>query len=105
MPKNPPVVGVDFDGTVCIVDMSKPYVPKTEIIGEPNIKLIKMLEGMRKEGWRIIIDSSRWWGDFNWVKDWLDKNNVPYDDIHLGRLKADLYIDDMSINVKEVNEC
>lgn len=104
MSKNPPVVSVDFDGTICFTDISSRYIPKTEIKGEPNIKLIKMLEGMRKEGWKIMIDSSRWWGDYNWVKDWLIKNKAPFDEIRLGGVVADLYINDKAINVKEVNE-
>jgi hypothetical protein len=101
MSKNPPVCSVDFDNTICFTVETERYNPKTEIIGEPNIKLLNMLEGMRKEGWRIVIDSTRWWGDFNSVKAWLDKNKIPYDDIHLGGFKADLYINDKAVNPKD----
>jgi uncharacterized HAD superfamily protein len=96
--KNPPVAAVDFDGTICFTDMTKPYIPKTPIIGEPNIKLIEMLRGMKREGWKILIHTSRWSGEYNWIKKWLDDNDVPYDGIEPHKLKADMYIDDKAWN-------
>lgn len=97
--RNPPVVSVDFDGTVCLTKLKKKYTTKTTIIGQPNWDLIKMLCGMKREGWKIVINSSRWWGDYNSVKNWLDNAGVPYDDIVLGAFKADLYINDKNLCV------
>jgi len=100
--KTRPVVAVDFDGTVCNTDFSRPYIPKEEIKDKPNKHVVEYLRKLSKSGWIIIIFSSRWWGDYNVVRDWLKRHNVPYNDIILGRFKADLYIDDKTIRPGEI---
>lgn len=97
--RRPKVVGVDFDGTLChLYHSTRPYVPKRPIREKPNLKVVKVCEKLRRKGARIVIYSSRWWGDYHRIKDWLDHNHVPYDDIVLGKFKADAFIDDTTVN-------
>ena len=96
---NPKVIAVDFDGTLCEHHQDKNhYAPKTEINKKPKNEVLDFLKKLNRKEFKIIIYSSRWWGDYNWVKNWLDNNEVPYDDIVLGRFKADIYIDDFTVN-------
>ncbi|MCS7185225.1 MAG: hypothetical protein NZ870_04820 [bacterium] len=93
------VIGVDFDGTLATMyESGKEYIPKREINQKPNYEVVKFLKSLSRRKYKIIIYSSRWWGDYNWVKKWLDKYKIPYDDIILGKFKADVYLDDVSIN-------
>ena len=97
--KKPKVIAVDFDGTLCEHHHDQiTYVPKTEIQRKPKHDVLKFLQRLDRKKFKIIVYSSRWWGDYNWVKQWLDRNKVPYDDIILGRFKADIYIDDFTVN-------
>lgn len=93
------VIAFDFDGTLCkIYKNNQPYIPKKTIKEKPNINVVKVAKKLKKQGHKIIIYSSRWWGDYNWIKKWLDKYKIPYDDIVLGKFKADAFIDDTTVN-------
>jgi hypothetical protein len=90
---------VDFDGTLCqMYRESTPYIPKSEIRNAPNWHVVEVCRRYRSYGCRIVVYSSRWWGDYHWIKQWLDKHNVPYDDIVLGKFKADAFLDDTTAN-------
>lgn len=95
-----PVCAVDFDGTLCKTNFKEPYIPKTDIQGIPDDKIVNIVKAMKKEGWVIVIHSSRCWSDYNWVKSWLEKNKIPFDDIVLGKFKADCYLDDKALNLR-----
>ncbi|HRY29410.1 MAG TPA: hypothetical protein P5079_05155 [Elusimicrobiota bacterium] len=95
----PPVIGVDFDGTLCQIFKSNvPYIPKSVIRGKPNKNVVEACRRYRRSGCRIVVYTSRWWGDYHWLKQWLDKYDVPYDDIVPGKFKADAFIDDTTVN-------
>lgn len=97
--KNKIVVAVDFDGTLAdMYDETKTYIPKTTITQKPNKPVVDFLRHLDRKKFKIIIYSSRWWGDYNWVKRWIKKHRIPCDDIILGKFKADVYIDDVSVN-------
>lgn len=95
-------MGVDFDGTLCqLYHESRPYVPKQAIREKPNRAVVQVCRELKKSGVRVVIYSSRWWGDYHWIKEWLDKNHIPYDDIVLGKFKADAFIDDTTVNPQQ----
>lgn len=99
MRKRPKVVAVDFDGTICqMYATGGEYVPKRSIGEKPNAKVVAECRALRRRGVRVVIYSSRWWGDYHWIKEWLDKHRVPYDDIVLGKFKADAFMDDTTVN-------
>lgn len=100
--RRPKVVGVDFDGTLCqLHPASRPYVPKRAIQEKPNRTVVEACKKLKKSGVRVVIYSSRWWGDYHWIKEWLDRNRIPYDDIVLGKFKADAFIDDTTVNPQQ----
>ena len=95
----PKVVGVDFDGTLCqIYAFKRPYMPKRIIKEKPNAEVVRVCRNLAKCGVKVVIYSSRWWGDYHWIQEWLDKYRVPYHDIVLGKFKADAFIDDTTVN-------
>lgn len=97
--KRPKVVGVDFDGTIChIFPKGQRYVPKNRVKEKPNSNVVEVCQRLHDEGVKIVVFSSRWWGDYHWMKTWLDKNKIPYDGIVLGKFKADAFLDDTTIN-------
>ena len=96
--KYPKVVAYDFDKTVTLGFKPGIYIPKQKIKDKPNREVVDFLKKCRKEGFKVICHTSRWYGDYNSIKEWLDKHNVPYDDIILGNFKADVYLNDLAVN-------
>lgn len=112
--KPQPTIGVDFDGTLC--DFAYPGIGPVK----PGAK--EALELFRKLGYRIVIWTCRtchyhydiFGGDpaqptmerqfVIEMKEWLDKNEIPYDEIDdgsRGKLHADFYIDDKAIQFRD----
>lgn len=96
----PKVVAIDFDETLGLYpagSTGKGYQVKV-INNIPNPRIVKLIKNCRKIGHRVIIYTSRWWGDYNALVEWLDKYKIKVDDVICGRFKADLYICDKSTN-------
>lgn len=86
-------IGVDLDGTLRILPGEKIYarilnfLPDwltgifTLFTGIVNEGVKKILEELKREGWNILILSSRM--RFFWKKSvkWLQKNQIPYDQL------------------------
>ena len=102
---------VDLDNTISIKKNKKSYVNSI-----PNIELIKKLKEYKNNGFKIIIYTSRnmrtYKGNIGKINvhtlpiiiDWLNKNNVEYDEIILGKPwcgKDGFYIDDRAIRPNE----
>lgn len=106
--KNPEVVAVDFDETIGFFKPKKGsndvggYITK-EVTNHPNPRIVKFIAELRAKGIKVIVYSSRWWGDFNAVNEWLLKHSIFVDGVVLGRLKADAYICDKSIDAHDVD--
>lgn len=100
---NVKVIAVDLDNTIFGFKPNSVYKTKQKMVncGYPVKKNIKVLKELKKKyKCKLVIYSSRWWGDYNEVKTWLDKIKFPYDDIVLGRFKADVYFCDRAVNAK-----
>ncbi len=102
---NKKVIAIDLDNTIYGFTPNSVYKTKEKmgVEGYSNgfaiTKNIKMLKELKKKyKCKLIIYSSRWWGDYQVVKNWLDNIKFPYDDIILGRFKADLYFCDRAVN-------
>lgn len=96
---NPKVVAIDFDETLGLytpADNGKGYIVK-QVTSAVNPRLVSFIKLLRSKGVRVIVYSSRWWGDYNALAAWLRKNKIKVDDIVLGRMKADAYICDKSV--------
>jgi len=101
MKKYPKVVAIDFDETIGLYNPEKigigGYNPKN-IYNVPNPRLIKIIKNLRKNKVKVIVYTSRWWGDYNSLSEWFKKYKIKVDDIILGRFKADVYICDKALN-------
>ena len=95
------VFAIDLDYTLIKHTKSlPPYIPKREIKERPNRELVNYLWKLRKDRPDVVLCvlSSRWWGEYNTVNNWIKKWNIPIDYIELGRFKADVLIDDRNVN-------
>lgn len=93
---------IDLDGTICTLKKSNETYADVQL--KPGADTF--IKRLRKEGHYIIIQTARNMAtcDSNIGKvmknigkvtlDWLDENNVEYDEIYFGKPNAHLYIDD-----------
>ena len=100
----------DLDGTIC-------YAKKGDYANaHPNVKVIDRLKIYKKNGFEIVISTSRnirtYDGNLGKINantlpiiiKWLDKHNVPYDEIYVGKPwcgSEGFYIDDKAIRPEE----
>lgn len=106
----------DLDDTLCYPN-HEAYLSETKYgIGycRPNQQMIDYLNGLYDDGHKIIIHTARRMlthkdnvqhvildvGKI--TTDWLKFNNVKYHEIIFGKPYADFYIDDKSLNFKEL---
>jgi len=96
---------IDLDGTIC--ETRKSYESYTNV--KPIKNAIVAIKSLKKKGHTIIIYTSRHMKTCNnnigritalqgkIIFDWLDKHQIPYDEINFGKPLADIYIDDKSV--------
>lgn len=86
------IICFDFDGTIT----KKDNYPK--IYQSYNFETVKLIKKLSELNYKIIINSARDTLYFKDIEDFLKKNNIPYDEIHLkSKPTADFYIDDKGI--------
>jgi capsule biosynthesis phosphatase len=103
---------VDIDGTIC--PLKKPDENYTSLPAHRT--LINKLKHLKEDGFRIILMSSRNMNSYDGnigeinahtlrpLLDWLDVNEIPYDEIHMGKPWAGqigFYIDDRAVRPDE----
>ena len=103
---------IDLDGTICPIKKSDERYEDLK----PYDNIIQKLEEYRKKGFRILIFTARQMrthgGNIGLINvhtsrmtmNWLDKWNVPYDEIIFGKPwpgKGGFYIDDRAIRPDE----
>lgn len=101
---------IDLDGTLT-VDSEESYAQKPV-----NLEVLNTCRSYKELGFQIIISTSRnmrtYKGNVGKINihtlptiiDWLEKNNVPYDEIHVGKPWCGFdgfYVDDKSIRPSE----
>ena len=103
---------IDLDGTICTLKQ------KNESYADVQLKpgAIEFIKKLRKEGHYIIIQTARNMAtcESNLGKvmknvgkvtlDWLDRNEVEYDEIFFGKPNAQLYIDDRAFRFDSWNK-
>jgi len=115
MIKKDKVLVCDIDGTVTTIKNKDENYSDLRPIKSVVDKLIQL----RLEGWYIVFSTARnmrtYDGDVRAIEenmlpiliDWLDKHNIPYDEIHIGKPwcgKRGFYVDDKTIRPKEFLE-
>lgn len=95
---------IDIDGTIC--ELKKEGQTYRDVNAIPGA--VEKIQLLKKAGHYIILQTARHMktcsGDQGQViarigkitLDWLEKNRIPYDEIHFGKPNADLYIDDLA---------
>ena len=95
----------DLDGVIC--ELKKPSESYADVI--PKNDVIEKMRELKEDGHYLIIHTGRHMrtcnGDVSKViekigkitEDWLEKWNVPYDELIFGKPHADIYIDDLGI--------
>jgi len=96
----------DFDGVIASYSGWKGF----DVLGEPNYEVIKTMQHLKSEGYRIIIFTTR--PATPTLTDWLKRYTVPYDDINRNSHNPPMtsikpiyhcYIDDRALNYKNQN--
>ena len=109
------VIVMDIDGTICeFKSKEQEYI---DIL--PKSEMINKLKKYREKNYYIILFTSRQMRTYKGnigkinantakvVFEWLDKHNVPYDEIHFGKPwcgKNGFYVDDRAIRPREFLE-
>lgn len=101
----------DLDGTLTVNEPDVPYGNK-----KPNLEVVAGLKKYRSEGFTIVIATARNMRTFEGsvgkinaftlpqVVSWLDANEIPYDEIHVGKPwcgHEGFYVDDKAIRPSE----
>jgi hypothetical protein len=90
---------VDLDGTLA-EGVWTPDNPTAEI-GPPREGVMKRVEELVYEGFKIVIHTSRPWTDYENIENWLKFWNIPFKLIVCGKLLAAVYIDDRAVSAFE----
>ncbi len=103
---------VDLDGTICPIKQAGQTYDQLE----PLPGAVERLNLLKQNGHYIIIQTARNMAtcQSNLGKvmknigkitlDWLEKYQIPYDEIYFGKPNADLYIDDRALRFNDWNE-
>jgi len=94
--RRPPTVVCDIDG---VLATGGPEVYSDEAGWayekcRPIHEGIEMLQALHGEGCRIVLHTARWHKDFAKTEVWLEENQVPFDELLMGKPSGDVYIDD-----------
>jgi capsule biosynthesis phosphatase len=96
---------VDLDGTLCTQEKTGTYH-----LAKPRLDVIKKVNELWTEGWKIIIFTARGMNTFDgdvykieesyreMTEKWLKDNRVCYDQLRFGKPAADAYIDDKGMS-------
>lgn len=87
---------IDLDGTICTEE--KQF---SRSLAKPIKGAINAINNFKKSGYIIIIYSSRTWMEYEMTVDWLNKNNVIYDQLILGKPQGDYWIDDRALRFSD----
>lgn len=105
------VIVLDIDGTICEFKGNKEY---EELL--PRYEALKKVREYKKKGYHIILFTSRQMRSYSGnvgeitaktgkvLFDWLEKHEVPYDEIHFGKPwcgNNGFYVDDKAIRPNE----
>ena len=90
---------IDLDGTICTEE--KQFSRSLAKL-LPGAK--KALENFKIAGHKIIIYSARTWSEYEMTESWLKNNQVPYDQIILGKPQGEFWIDDRAIKFSNWEE-
>lgn len=95
---------IDIDGTIS--ELKRGTQTYSDV--RPNHEAVEKIKKLKEDGHYIILQTARHMKTCNGDQgkvfakvgkptlDWLDKYEIPYDEIHFGKPNADIYIDDLA---------
>jgi uncharacterized HAD superfamily protein len=83
---------IDIDGTICTEE--KQF---SRSLAKPIEGAVNALKEINSKGHFIILYSSRTWAEYEMTVDWLEKHEIPFDQLILGKPQGDYWIDDRAI--------
>jgi hydroxymethylpyrimidine pyrophosphatase-like HAD family hydrolase len=84
---------IDLDGTICTEEKTF-----SRSLAVPLDGAIETINKLYDSGNTIIIYSARTWMEFEMTANWLNKFQIKYHQLVLGKPIGDLWIDDRAIN-------
>jgi len=90
---------IDLDGTICDEPNIEP--PERYKHVKPYPEVVQMLRKFHERGHHITIHSARFECDREITEKFLKENKIPYDELILGKPRAEIYIDNRSIRLNE----
>lgn len=84
-------IGVDLDGTLAQFIWPKPG------IGEPMPGAVEAMQKIHESGDKIIIYTSRSWGEYCAIEDWCNDHKIPFSRISCGKPLFKYVIDDKNV--------
>jgi hydroxymethylpyrimidine pyrophosphatase-like HAD family hydrolase len=82
---------LDLDGTLAV----KLYDRRR--IGKPIVSMVKATQKARKDGYRVILHTSRGWHRIELIKDWLKMHKIELDGIICAK-PIGMYVDDHGVS-------
>jgi uncharacterized HAD superfamily protein len=86
------VIGIDIDGVLCSEERT---FERPLAIVQAGAK--DFLITLRKRGDVIILWTGRGWEQYKVTVDWLERNELPFDQLIMGKPIFDFFIDDRAI--------
>ncbi len=105
-----PRLVIDLDHTICIPNLEFEDVHRRYGMAEPMPEMIEILQKLHKKGFYIIIHTARGMlsckGNIDLILErlerittnWLNINNIPFDELVFGKPYGDYYVDDKSLS-------
>ncbi len=90
------VFSIDIDGIICENNNFENYK-----ISKPIKENIKKINELYDKGNTIILNTARLEEDRYITIEWLYYNKVKYDVLLMNKIRADFYLDDRNITIKE----
>lgn len=86
---------VDLDG---VVATEENFFERS--LAKPMPGAREALQKLHDAGHTIVIYTARGWGEYKYTKAWLEENGMAYDQIHMGKPVAKVWIDDRALRFK-----
>jgi uncharacterized HAD superfamily protein len=89
------VIIVDLDGVICTEERTfERPLAKPKAGAREGIRLL------RSQGHVIIIYTARSWAEYRMTIDWLQRNEIEYDSLMMGKPIYDVWLDDRAIRLE-----
>ncbi len=92
---NSRILIIDIDGVLAIEQCNIPLEERAVVEGAQDA-----IRRLKQKGYSIILCTSRFRSQKDTTIEWLERNNIPFDDIVFGKPRGILYIDDRGYRFK-----